>query len=233
MIIHKLIRHYCSHGADSEFYRIQAIDATKWMRRKGIKFEGPFSVIDLGCGHGVFGEELKAIGCHVTFVDMNNTLSERLDTNPFVRRDIDREGLNGLGTYDLVICSNVFEHLSRPKSFIEHVHELINPGGHLYLSWTNWLSPWGGHDFSPFHFFGPRLGPWLWDKVVRRPRMLHPFGNLFPVHIGKTLKWVTSNGHLRVEGIAPRYYTELDILLKIPVLREFTAWNCVILAKRV
>jgi hypothetical protein len=105
----------------------------------------------------------------------------------------------------------------------------LEPAGHFYLSWTNWLSPWGGHDFSPFHYFGPHLGPRLWDRWVKRTRQLDPFRNLYPTYIGSTLRVLRRHPGLRIRRVAPRYYPELAWLMRLPVLREFLAWNCAVL----
>ena len=49
------------------------------------------------------------------------------------------------------------------------------------------------------------------------------------MYLGETLRWIQAQPGLRVVRAAPRYYTELAFLLKIPVLREFLAWNCALL----
>jgi SAM-dependent methyltransferase len=133
----------------------------------------------------------------------------------------------------LVICSNVLEHLAKPSQFIHAMPQLLRPGGRFYLSWTNWLSPWGGHDFSPFHYLGPRLGPWLFDRFVKRQRIHTPYLTLYPIHIGPVLRQIREHPKLRLEQVAPRYYPELSFLMSLPVVREFLAWNCaVLLSKR-
>src|SRR5262249_5799397 len=137
-----------------------------------------------------------------------------------------------LGTYDLVICSNVLEHLAKPSEFIASIHEILTPGGKFYLSWTNWLSIWGGHEFSPFHYFGARRGHQIYDLVICHKRKPPPFVNLFPTYIGKMLNVVRGNPHIRILKVAPRYYTEFAFIMSIPGLREFLAWNCVVLIER-
>jgi SAM-dependent methyltransferase len=232
MIIHKLIAHHLRHPTDDSFYVFQAEDAVRWLERGGLQLGAAVSVLDLGCGSGIFGGQLAKRGCRVTFADEGDWLRPELRHLPSRRINIDQDDLSVLGAYDLVICSNVIEHLARPARLIESFGSLLNPGGHVYLSWTNWLSPWGGHDFSPFHYLGPRWGPRVFDKLVRRPRMLKPFENLFPTHIGSILRLIRRQPGLRVVRLAPRYYTELAWIMRLPILREFLAWNCAILIGR-
>lgn len=232
VIIHHLIRHHLRHGSDREFYRLQALEAIRWLEGKGVRPRTGLTVLDLGCGDGTFGVELVRLGAAVTFADENDWLPGEVPRSQFRAINLDRDDPAALGRYDLIICSNVIEHLRRPEALLSAFPRLLNPGGHLYLSWTNWLSPWGGHDFSPFHYLGPALGPKLFDRWIKRPRQLRPGENLFVTHIGRTLRFLRSQPGLSIAALAPRYYTELAWLMRLPLLREFLAWNCAILVRR-
>jgi SAM-dependent methyltransferase len=232
MIIHRLILDHLRRGGDSGFYLLQAQDAIAWLERKGVGVGPGVSVLDLGCGSGEFGGLLRRRGCAVVFADHANWLPAEVPADTFRPINLDQDDLADWGTFDLIICSNVIEHLFNPDRVIASFGKLLRPGGHAYLSWTNWLSPWGGHDFSPFHYLGPRLGPRLFDRLVGRPRLLKPFENLFPTYIGQTLRTIRAQADLAVEAVAPRYYTELELLMRLPVIREFLAWNCAVLIRR-
>ncbi|HEX7859479.1 MAG TPA: class I SAM-dependent methyltransferase [Verrucomicrobiae bacterium] len=232
MVLPQLISHHLKHGDDAEFYRLQARDAIAWLRKKGVPLNSSTSAIDLGCGHGVFGEELLKDSCNVTFSDEQNFLIDRLRHHPFRQFNIDTEDVSSLGEFDLVICSNVYEHLSKPDQFLAGLHRCVKPGGFFYLSWTNWLSPWGGHEFSPFHYFGPRLGPRLADRFTGKKRKHTPYENLFPTSIGHAMRQLKRNKHLRIAAAAPRYYPEFSVVTYIPILREFVTWNCALLLRR-
>ncbi|MGD0539509.1 MAG: methyltransferase domain-containing protein [Verrucomicrobiota bacterium] len=232
MIIHRLILQHLRHGGDAAFYLLQAEDAIAWLKRNGVTIGPGMAVLDLGCGSGVFGEALRKLGCSVVFADDNNWLSPGTPGELFRRVNIEKDDLAALGQYDLVVCSNVIEHLSNPGRLLAAFGSLLRPRGRLYLSWTNWLSLWGGHDFSPFHYLGPRLGPKVFDRLIRQPRLLKPFENLFPTYIGQTLRAIRRQPNLRVVRVVPRYYTEFGFLMRIPIVREFLAWNCAVLIER-
>lgn len=232
MILHKLLARFLRHKDDEVFYLMQATAAIDWIATQGVKVGPGVSVLDLGCGHGIFGNELLKRGCSVVFADEEDFLAANVTGQKFIRFNIDRDEIEVPGKYDLVICSNVYEHLSQPDRFLRTAHKLLNPDGVLYLSWTNWLSPWGGHEFSPMHYFGSRSGHLLFDKLTGRRRKHTPYVNLFPTYIGSTLKKLNRNKEVRILRIAPRYYTELGFIMHIPLLREFLAWNCVLLVGR-
>ncbi len=233
MVIHRLIFQYLAHRDDPAFYEFQAEDAVNWLGRWGVALGPETLALDLGCGHGIFGAVLAKRGCEVTYADEAKHLLPGLAGARFLKFNIDTDPLDQLGRYDLVICSNVYEHLARPGPFLENVGQILNPGGKLYLSWTNWLSIWGGHEFSPFHYLGPRLGHRVYDLLVGRPRKHTPFVNLFPTYLGQTMAKARAIPGLKLLRAAPRYYPEFAFVLRLPGLREFLAWNCALLIGRV
>lgn len=232
MIIFKLIHHRLKHGNDDEFYRIQARDSIKWMRKHGVDFREGLLVLDLGCGHGIFGNELGNIGCEVVMADVNNWLCPDALAYRFIEVDVNVDDLSKLGQFDLVICSNMFEHIENTDKFLGNIKNIIKPGGMIYFSWTNWLSPFGGHEISPFHYLGPKLGTIVRDKIFSKKRLHTPYVNLFPTYIGTTLKDILTVSGLETIKTSPRYYSELSFIMRLPFIREFLAWNCAVLARR-
>src|SRR5262252_4927343 len=111
MIIHQLIGHYLKKQDDTAFYVIQAEDAVRWIESCGVALGPKSRVLDIGCGHGVFGDQFRKRGCDVVFSDVENLLAPHLAGSPFRAFNIDQEDISKLGEYDLVLCSNVYEHL--------------------------------------------------------------------------------------------------------------------------
>ncbi len=236
MILPQLLWRFLKHRDDPVFYAMQAEDALRWLDHCGVPLGPGTRVLDLGCGHGVFGARLAQRGAAVTFADATNQLMPEHRQSRFIAVDLDQDvdavARLGRGQYDLVVCSNVLEHLAHPEQWLSTAHELLADRGHLYLSWTNWLSPWGGHEFSPLHYLGASTGPALYDRLSKRKRFHQPHVNLFPTYIGSILKSIRTTSGLEVERAAPRYYTEFAFLMAIPGVREFLAWNCALLLRR-
>ena len=230
MIIHQLIYGFLkAKGGSPEFYQLQARDAIGWMRRQGVPFDPTRTVLDLGCGFGDVGGEVAKTGAKVTLSDDDSFVLPENAGLPFKKFNIDRDDFSTLGQYDLVICSNVLEHLPRPERLLAALPQLIKPGGRCYLSWTNWHSPWGGHEFSPFHYLGVERGVRIWERVTGKQRVHTPGQNLFYTSIRGTLKTLRANPALRIERLAPRYYPEFSFLVHLPGLREVLTWNCAML----
>ena len=222
MIIHKLSRLHFNYEKNAHaFFELQARDAIAWLQRGGLEIGPETRMLDLGCGYGYLGRTCSELGAQVTYGDLEDLRLDELKEAPFQQIDLNTADLGNIGEFDLVTCSNVLEHLAQPSHLLSGMTKLLKPSGHFYLSWTNWLSPWGGHEFSPWHYLGKHTGP------------IHTVGeNLFPTHIGSVIREICTQDHLTVQRMAPRYYNEFAFLMSIPLVREFLAWNCAMQIQR-
>jgi SAM-dependent methyltransferase len=93
--------------------------------RRALEHVQPGSrVLDLGCGAGHVGRELKeSKGCTVVGVDLPNP-SARRALDGFVEADLNR-GIRGVdvGAYETVLVLDVLEHLSDPEGFLDSVYD--------------------------------------------------------------------------------------------------------------
>jgi 2-polyprenyl-3-methyl-5-hydroxy-6-metoxy-1,4-benzoquinol methylase len=99
------------------------------------KLDGVQSICDLGCGNGHITGRLAALGYRVTGVDASASgiqIARRAYPGvEFVHALIDRD-LN-LGQFDLVISSDVIEHLYRPADLLEAAVTQLKPDGQILL----------------------------------------------------------------------------------------------------
>ncbi len=75
----------------------------------------------------------------------------------------------GDGVADVVFSSNVLEHVPRPRRFLDEMVRVTRPDGTVYLSFTAWYSPWGGHETAPWHYLGGH-------RAARRYERRHGLG---------------------------------------------------------
>ena len=190
-------------------------------------------VLDLGCGPGHMCRALERAGARVVPVDLDpaELAASGQTPNGAVVADGRRLPL-AAASIDAVVCSNMLEHTLEPELVLDEVERVLRCGGSAWLSWTNWYSPWGGHDLSPWHYLGRRLGPATHDRLFRRPLKHEPGRNLFPLHIGAMLRAVNRRPGLHLVDAAPRYWPSQRWLLHVPGLREVAAWNCVLVLER-
>jgi SAM-dependent methyltransferase len=137
------------------------------------------------------------------------------------------------GGADICFSSNVLEHVADPQGLIEELIRATKPGGLIYLSFTNWYSPWGGHEMSPWHLLGADFAA---RRYVRRHGRLpkHSVGrNLYRVHIGPILRLMRSRPEIEIIDAMPRYYPRwCAFVLRIPVVRELATWNLLMIVRR-
>jgi SAM-dependent methyltransferase len=190
-------------------------------------------IADLGCGPGFYSFALRDHGAEAIPVDASMDELELAGHAPegFVLADAADLPFED-GSIDGVFCSNLLEHAPDTEGIIREIDRVLKPGGWGYISWTNWYSPWGGHDMTPYQFLGPERGPRLYEKRHGIPRK-HTYGEgLFAVHVGPTIRLVKSMPHLEIERTEPRYWPWAAAITKVPGLRELITWNCVIRVRK-
>ena len=110
---------------------------------------------------------------------------------------------------------------------------VTRPGGTVYLSFTPWLSPWGGHETAPWHYLGG-------SRARRRYRRQHGrepknrFGeSLFAVRAGAALRWARTCPDAELVAAYPRYHPWwARWVIRVPGLRELVSWNLVLVLRR-
>lgn len=214
------------------FYSVLAREVAAELDRRYGPLRGQ-TVLDLGCGPGFYTRALRQAGAHVIPVD-NSPAELELHGDPpegailgdAMDLPLEDESLEG------VFTSNMLEHTPRPRAVFDEIERVLRPGGWAYVSWTNWYSPWGGHDISPYHFLGARLGLSLYERRHGPPHKNRPGKGLFPTHVGPTLRELRSRPGITVQTVKPRYWPRLAVLTRVPGLREVATWNCVVMLRK-
>jgi 2-polyprenyl-6-hydroxyphenyl methylase/3-demethylubiquinone-9 3-methyltransferase len=132
-------------------------------------------ILDVGCGGGLLSEAMAARGATVTGIDLSEKALgvarlHLLESGRSVDyRLISAEELatEPAGSYDIVTCMEMLEHVPNPASTIASCAALVKPGGHVFFSTINRnpkayvfavigaeyvlkLLPKGTHDYAKF-----------------------------------------------------------------------------------
>jgi SAM-dependent methyltransferase len=230
----RLLRLFLAEQTDPEkFYTSLAEDAVQQVAEHCDL--GGRTVVDVGGGGGWFTAAFRARGAHSYLFEPDPAeLNCRAET-PAGAVVADGYWLPVRdGGADVVFSSNVLEHVADPMGLIEEMIRAARPGGLVYLSFTNWYSPWGGHEMSPWHYLGPGYAE---RRYVRRHRRepKHECGvNLFPVHVGPMLRALRTRPDVTIVEARPRYYPRwCRLLVRLPGLREVATWNLMLIMRRV
>lgn len=131
--------------------------------------------LDIGCGGGILAESLAEANANVTGVDMAEgplavarLHQHESGTNvEYIQATAEEMAAAEAGTYDLVTCLEMLEHVPDPAQVVRSCAELVKPGGHVFFSTINRnlksfmfaivgaeyvlkLLPAGTHDYEKF-----------------------------------------------------------------------------------
>ena len=191
-------------------------------------------VLVVGGGPGYFADAFRAAGARYAGVDPDvGELSARGGMPAgFVRASGMRLPVAEAGV-EVCMSSNVLEHVPDPEAMAAEMLRVVRPGGIVWLSWRTWLSPWGGHETSPWHYLGGRRAA---DRYAarhgRRPK--NDYGRtLFPVSVARMTRWAARQPQAGVLRVMPRYHpTWARWVAAVPGVREVACWNVVIVLRR-
>ncbi|WP_234024428.1 class I SAM-dependent methyltransferase [Streptomyces sp. HGB0020] len=198
-------------------------------------YDGPVggrTVVDVGGGGGYFTEEFRRRGALAWLFEPD---VRELGEKPPEAAVIADGYLLPLydGVADVTFSSNVLEHVADPQTFLSELVRVTRPGGLIYVSFTNWLSPWGGHEWAPWHYFGAERARARYQRRTGRAAK-HTLGeNLFAVHIGATLRQVRARDDVVIVSARSRYWPFLaKTVVKAPGIREVATWNLLLILRR-
>jgi 2-polyprenyl-6-hydroxyphenyl methylase/3-demethylubiquinone-9 3-methyltransferase len=98
------------------------------------------TVADLGCGNGALLGEFRARGLRLYGVDASSSgIGQAKRAYPeihFSQGDLtgDMSGHEAIGACDLVISTEVVEHIFLPRLFVANCYRMLKPGGVLLMT---------------------------------------------------------------------------------------------------
>jgi SAM-dependent methyltransferase len=192
-------------------------------------------VVDVGGGPGYFADELRAAGARCVCVDADSAELRLRDGEPPATAVLG-SALDlpvRTGTVDVCFSSNVLEHVPDPPRMAAEMVRATRPGGTVYLSYTLWLSPWGGHETSPWHYLGGRYAA---ERFARRNgrRPKNDFGRtMFAVSAAEMIAWARARTDVDVVDVVPRYLPAwARPVVRVPLLREIVTWNLLLVLRK-
>lgn len=217
------------------FYSLLARDSLRELGR-WCEVDGA-DLLDVGGGPGYFADVFTAAGARYAGVDPDvGELSARGQVGVNTLRASGLELPFAAASFDITYSSNVLEHVPAPETMAREMLRVTRPGGTVVISWTPWLSPWGGHETAPWHYLGGRRAADRYAaRMGRRPK--NDFGrSLYACSVGRMLGWARDarrSGLVEVVELLPRYHPAwAKWVISVPGLREVVSWNAVIVLRK-
>ncbi|WP_170287232.1 class I SAM-dependent methyltransferase [Halioglobus maricola] len=96
------------------------------------------TVLEVGCGRGLTGKAIKELhNCHVTGIELNPEVAEEARNHLDAVICANVEDLQISQNYDVIIATELFEHLVNPEEFLVKSYDALNSGGCLILTVPN------------------------------------------------------------------------------------------------
>jgi 2-polyprenyl-3-methyl-5-hydroxy-6-metoxy-1,4-benzoquinol methylase len=104
------------------------------------------SVLEVGCGNGNIAISMGSLDlCDIIGLDINSASIKRAsDTNPFKHVTFlcgDMSVLDTTAKFDIIICSEVLEHLTDPGDMIQRIKSRLTEDGLLLITIPNGYGP--------------------------------------------------------------------------------------------
>jgi SAM-dependent methyltransferase len=191
-------------------------------------------LLDVGGGPGYFRDAFRARGA--TYYALDSDVGELSGLGGIVSGTVIGSGMDlpfGDGVVDVCYSSNVLEHVPDPWRMADEMVRVTRPGGTVFISYTTWFGPWGGHETAPWHFLGgARARRRYQRKQGHEPK--NKYGeSLFRVTVRDALAWARTQTCADVVAVLPRYNPWWSHwLVRVPLLREVVTWNLVLVLRR-
>ena len=102
-------------------------------------------ILDVGCGGGILSESMAGMGAQVKGIDLSNQALGVADLHSLESgitveyEEIAAEALAARepGSYDVVTCMEMLEHVPDPAAIVRACATLVKPGGWVFFSTLN------------------------------------------------------------------------------------------------
>lgn len=131
---------------ESEFRPLHEINPLRLDWIDGVVPLNGLRVLDVGCGGGILTDAMARKGADVLGIDLASKALKvaqlhalEAQTEGVAYREVSAEALASEqpGSFDVVTCMEMLEHVPDPSSIVQACASLVKPGGYVFFSTIN------------------------------------------------------------------------------------------------
>ena len=196
---------------------------------KFIKTQKNLKLLDIGSHRGGYSIAFARLGYKVTGLELNPgrietakkaSLSHNLDIK-FILADARNTPFKD-NEFDVILLSNVIEHIKDTKKLLKELKRILKPGGLLYIQFPPYLGFFGGH----IYFKSISLPKPARNFLIRAFNLESELEEIEPILIDKLINLSRQLGFkIKLLNSTPRF------MFKIKPIREYVLFYRIILEK--
>ena len=142
------------------FGDLLVLDRWLWLRKYLKKTNNNEKILDIGCGNGGFSINLSLLGYKVVGVsNQEENIINAIESAKyfdvknvsFINADVFRINEMFSDEFDIIVCTEVVEHILDDNKLFQVIFKLLKPGGQLYLTTPNYYyESISKEDLGPF-----------------------------------------------------------------------------------
>ena len=194
-------------------------------------------VLDVGGGPGYFAAAFAGAGAR--YVRLEPEAGDLAGTSTGGNDGVGALRASGMelpirtASVDVCYSSNVHEHVPDPPRMLDEMVRVTRPGGIIFVSFTPWWSPWGGHETAPWHYLGGEYAVRRYQRSTGRPPKNRVGHSLFPYSVASALSWARGARDVtKIDALARYHPRWAQWIIRVPVAREVLSWNLALVLRR-
>jgi 2-polyprenyl-6-hydroxyphenyl methylase/3-demethylubiquinone-9 3-methyltransferase len=131
---------------DGEFRPLHQINPLRLDWIAGLAQLPNREVLDVGCGGGILAESMARRGAKVLGIDLStkplkvaqlHALEAAVEHLAYREVAVEQLAVERPGSFDVVTCMEMLEHVPEPASVVKACAQLVKPGGRVFFSTLN------------------------------------------------------------------------------------------------
>ena len=147
----------------TRLFAFNELERNAWVARQASLVPSGSRVLDIGAGACPYRQFFER--CHYEAQDFKALKDEQLNLGSYGRIDYVCDATEipvSDGSFDVVLCTEVIEHVPEPIEVVKEIARILKPGGRLIMT-----APLGsGIHQEPYHFYGGFTPFWYQKNLV-------------------------------------------------------------------